>query len=171
MDGSGVNEASERLLEATWDTYKTLVNHTLSLQQRNAKFVREMVDDSIEELRRQAESNRVMTRELFELAEGQREAFREFVERSVLDTYTNFLFEPFTPCSYYREERRSVAPASDGSRSNGRLPIENYDRLTTREISESLEGLSEGEIRIVRSYEQQHKNRETLLRQMNRRLV
>ena len=57
MDRDGAhraNEAAEHLVEATWDTYKTLVDHTLGLQQRNARFVREMVDDSIEELRRQA---------------------------------------------------------------------------------------------------------------------
>jgi hypothetical protein len=95
-----MNEAVERLVEATWDTYKTLISHTLTLQQRNARFVQEMVDDSIEELRRQAQSNRAMTRELLELAEGRREVFRELVEESVRNAYTNFLFAPFTPFSY-----------------------------------------------------------------------
>ena len=171
MDWNRANEASEQLVEATWETYKTLVNHTLSLQQRNARFVREMVDDSIEELRRQAERNQTMTCELLELAESQREAFREFVEASVLEAYTNFLFAPFTPLSYYREEMRLAAPESGGRRSNGRLPIDDYDRLTVREVSERLEDLSEQEIRIIRSYEQQHKNREILLRQLDRRLV
>ena len=171
MERNRANEASEQLVEATWETYKTLVHHTLSLQQRNARFVRDMVDDSIEELRRQAERNQTMTCELLELAESQREAFREFVEASVLEAYTNFLFAPFTPLSYYRKEMRLAASESGGRRSNGRLPIDDYDRLTAREISERLEDLSEQEIRIIRSYEQQHKNREILLRQLDRRLV
>src|SRR3954470_1057691 len=137
-----MNEAAERLVEATWDTYKTLINHTLTLQQRNARFVQEMVDDSIEELRRQAESNRAMTRELLELAEGQREIFRQLVEASVLDAYTNFLFAPFTPFSYYREGMRSVAAEGVQRSSNGSLPFENYDELSIREVSDS--GLHKG---------------------------
>lgn len=170
MDQKNMNSAAEQLIEATWDTYKTLVNHTLSLQQRNAKFVREMVDDSIEELRRQAENNRSMTRELLELAEDQREVFREVVEQSILEAYTRFLFAPFTPFSYYREEMGAIAtPESTGR--NGRLPIDDYDELSVREVTERLEGLSEQEIRIIRSYEQRHKNRGTLLQQIDRRLV
>lgn len=171
MDQSSMSKAAEQLVDATWDTYKTLLNHTLRLQQRNAKFVQEMVDDSIEELRRQAESNRAMTRELLELAEGQREIFRELVEASVLDAYTNFLFAPFTPFSYYREGLRSAAAEDVQRRSNGSLPIENYDELSAQEVSRRLEGLSQQEIRIIRSYERRHKNRETLLKQLDRKLV
>jgi hypothetical protein len=171
VDQSSMNKAAERLVEATWDTYKTLVNHTLTLQQRNAKFVQEMVDDSIEELRRQAENNRAMTRELLELAEGQREVFRELIEASVLDAYTNFLFAPFTPFSYYREEMRSVSTEVIQRGSNGSLPIENYDELSIRQISKRLEGLSEHEIRIIRYYEERHKNRETLLKQLDSKLI
>jgi hypothetical protein len=171
VDQNSMNKAAERLMGATWDTYKTLINHTLTLQQRNARFVQEMVDDSIEELRRQAESNRAMTRELLELAEGQREIFRQLVEASVLDAYTNFLLAPFTPFSYYREGMRSVAAEVVQLRSNGSLPIENYDELSVREVSKRLEGLTEQEIRIIRSYEQRHKNRETLLEQLDRKLA
>lgn len=136
MDRTSTNEAAEQLIEATWDTYKTLVGHALSLQQRNERFVRQMVDDSIEELRRQAEANRSMTRELLELAEDQREAFREAVEASVLDAYARFLFSPFTPLSYYRERTRSGEPGSVAesvtSGGNGSLPLEGYDDLSVR---------------------------------------
>ena len=171
MDQNSMNKAAERLAGATWDTYKTLINHTLKLQERNTRFVQEMVDDSIEELRRQAENNRAMTRELLELAEGQREIFRQLVEASVLDAYTKFLFTPFTPFSYYREGMRSAVAEGVQIRGNGSLPIENYDELSAREVSERLEGLSEQEIRIIRSYEQRHKNRETLLKQLDRKLA
>jgi hypothetical protein len=171
MDWNRANEASEQLVEATWETSKTLANYTLSLQQRNVRFVQKMVDDSIKELRQQVEHNRTMTYRLLELAESRREAFRELVEASVSGGYTNFLFAPFTPLSYYREEMRSTVSKSGGRRSNGRLPIDYYDQLAAREISERLKDLSEGEIRIIRSYEQQHKNRGSLLRQLDRRLA
>jgi hypothetical protein len=66
---------------------------------------------------------------------------------------------------------RSTAYKSGGRRSNGRLPIDYYDQLTAREISKRLEDLSEQEIQIIRSYEQQHKNRGSLVRQLDRRLT
>jgi hypothetical protein len=171
MDWNRANEASEQLVEATWETSKTLANYTLLLQQRNVRFVQKMVDDSIKELRQQVEHNRTMTYRLLELAESRREAFRELVEASVSGGYTNFLFAPFTPLPYYREEMRSTASESGGRRSNGRLPIDYYDQLAAREILDRLEDLSEREIRIIRSYEQQHKNRGSLLRQLDRRLA
>jgi hypothetical protein len=171
MDWNRANEASEQLVEATWETYRMLANYTLSLQQRNARFVQKMIDGSIKELRRQVEHNRTITDGLLELAERRREALRELVEASVSGGYTNFFFAPFTPLSYYREEMRSTAYKSGGRRSNGRLPIDYYDQLTAREISERLEDLSEQEIQIIRSYEQQHKNRGSLLRQLDRRLT
>ncbi len=170
MDRTRTNEAAEQLVEATWDTYKTLVGHALSLQQRNERFVRQMVDDSIEELRRQAEENRSMTHELLELAEDQREAFREAVEASVLDAYTRFLFSPFTPLSYYRERTHSVELGDVTSGGNGSLPLEDYDELSVSQVSGRLEVLSEYEIRVIRAYEQRHKNRETLLRQLDCKL-
>lgn len=163
MDRTSTNEAAEQLIEATWDTYKTLVGHALSLQQRNERFVRQMVDDSIEELRRQAEANRSMTRELLELAEDQREAFREAVEASVLDAYARFLFSPFTPLSYYRERTRSGEPGSVAesvtSGGNGSLPLEGYDDLSVSQVARRSEGLSRHEIRTIHAYEQRHKNR------------
>jgi hypothetical protein len=66
---------------------------------------------------------------------------------------------------------RSVAAEVVQLRSNGSLPIENYDELSVREVSKRLEGLTEQEIRIIRSYEQRHKNRETLLEQLDRKLA
>jgi hypothetical protein len=52
---------------------------------------------------------------------------------------------------------------------NGDLPISNYDELTVDEVSKKLEGLSVEEIEKVRVYEKQHKNRETLLEQIDRK--
>src|SRR5215216_4963830 len=49
------------------------------------------------------------------------------------------------------------------------LPIAYYDDLTCEEAKERLDGLSEGELRKIRSYEKKHKNRKTLLRWLDRR--
>lgn len=48
--------------------------------------------------------------------------------------------------------------------------IANYDGLTIAEFKNELEGLSEGERKKVRAYEKEHKNRKTLLEQLDRKI-
>jgi predicted RNA-binding protein with PIN domain len=93
------NEAAERLAETTRDSYQTVLDHAVSLQERNVRFAQGVIDESIRELRHQVESNRAMTRELVERIEKQRDAYRTFVGRS-LDAYIDLAYAPL---SYYRE--------------------------------------------------------------------
>ena len=46
------------------------------------------------------------------------------------------------------------------------LPIEGYDNLNVEEAKDEFEGLSGEELKTVRSHEQEHKNRKTLLEQL-----
>ncbi len=50
------------------------------------------------------------------------------------------------------------------------LKTEDYDELTVAEFSRKLDGLSVGELKQVRKYEKQNKNRETLLEQIDRKI-
>src|SRR5829696_4801599 len=50
------------------------------------------------------------------------------------------------------------------------LPIEDYDSLNVKQISERLEGLSDEEVEQLRRYEAANKNRSTLLRRLDERL-
>ena len=50
------------------------------------------------------------------------------------------------------------------------MPIASYDELNVEEIKDELEGLSEDELKKVRSYEKKHKNRKTLLEQLDRKI-
>lgn len=93
------NKAAEKLAEATRDSYQTVVDHAVGLQERNVRFAQGMVDDSIKELRYQAESNRAMTRELVERVERQRDAYQTLVGQS-LDAYMDLAYAPY---SYYKE--------------------------------------------------------------------
>ena len=93
------NKAAERLAETTRDSFGTVLDHAVALQERNVRFAQGLVDDSIKELRHQAESNRVMTQELVERAEKQRDAFQTLLEESV-DAYLDLAYVPF---SYYKE--------------------------------------------------------------------
>ncbi len=101
------NEAAEKLAETTRDSYQTVVDHAVGLQERNVRFAQGIVDDSIEELRHQVESNRAMSQELVERVEKQRDAYQALVEQS-LDAYMDLAYAPF---SYYREGLQAARKA------------------------------------------------------------
>ena len=102
------NKAAERLAETTRDSFGTVVDHAVGLQERNVRFAQGMVDASIKELRTQAESNRAVTQEIVERADRQRDAFQTLVEES-LDTYMDLAYAPY---AYYKEGLESAAKAT-----------------------------------------------------------
>jgi hypothetical protein len=98
----------ERLAETTRDSYQTVVDHAVGLQERNVRFAQGMVDNTIKELRYQAESNRSVVGELFERAEEGRDAYQALVEQS-LDAYMNLAYSPFTYFKKGMEATRKAA--------------------------------------------------------------
>jgi hypothetical protein len=98
-DMDKANKAAERLAETTRDSFGTILDHAVALQERNVRFAQGVVDGSIKEFRHQVESNRAMTYELVERAEKQRDAFQTLIEESV-DAYMDLAYVPF---SYYKE--------------------------------------------------------------------
>jgi hypothetical protein len=65
---------------------------------------------------------------------------------------------------------REGAPAAESVATTG-VPIEDYDNSNVAEIVEQLEDLSTEELKRVRAYEQKNKNRNTLLHQIDRRMM
>ena len=147
------NRAAERLAKTTGDSYKTVIDHVVALQERNTKFMQETLDSTVREIRHQAESNRALTQELVERAERQWDAFQTLIEESV-DTYMDLVYAPF---GYYRRGLRLIEAEVSG----GGFPIPNYDELTFEEVSKMLDGLTSAEIREVREYEKRNKTRDT----------
>jgi hypothetical protein len=156
------NKAAERLAETTRDSFGTVLDHAVALQERNVRFAQGLVDSSIKEIRTQAESNRELTQELVDRAEGQRDAFQTLFEESV-DAYMDLAYAPF---SYFRQGLRLVETGVNG----GGFPIANYDELNVGEIAERIDDLTAAEIREVREYEKRNKDRETLIEQLDRKL-
>jgi hypothetical protein len=52
----------------------------------------------------------------------------------------------------------------------GALGTANYDELTVEEVSKRIEGVPTEQLRKVREYEKKHKNRETLIEQIDRKI-
>lgn len=102
------NRAAEQVAQTAQDSYQSMVEHGVGLQERNVLFMQEMVDGSIKELRNQAESNRAMTQQLVERAEKQRDAVQTLLEES-LDAYMDLLYSPLT---YYRQGLEAAKKAA-----------------------------------------------------------
>jgi hypothetical protein len=153
-----INSTVERLAKTSADSYKMVIDHVVARQERNVRFAQEMFGGAVREIRHQAESNKVLTQELVERAETQRDAFRTLVGESV-DAYTDLLYAPL---AYYKQGLRLVE--SEG------FPIAGYDELNVKEIGDRLDGMTAAEIRKVREYEKRNKNRETLIEQFDRKL-
>ena len=60
-----------------------------------------------------------------------------------------------------------VEKATDGTTSNGDLPIKNYDELNAGEINTRLSTLSPAELRRVETYEKNHAKRSTVLERID----
>jgi hydroxypyruvate isomerase len=102
------NRAAEQVAQSTRDSYQSMVEHSVGLQERNIRFLQAMIDGSVKEMRHQAESNRVMTQQLIERAEKQREAFQTLLEES-LDAYMDLLYSPLT---YYKQGLEAAKKAA-----------------------------------------------------------
>jgi uncharacterized protein (TIGR02271 family) len=64
------------------------------------------------------------------------------------------------------QQRAASADGTKGNQEEGLLVAE-YDALTVEEAKKRLSGLSEGELKKIRSYEKKHKNRKTLVRSLD----
>jgi hypothetical protein len=58
-----------------------------------------------------------------------------------------------------------------GSGSGGSLPIDAYDELTARQVTERLKDLKPAELRRVRDYERRHANRKSVLAAVDKSLA
>ena len=67
-------------------------------------------------------------------------------------------------------ENTEAAKAARKEASAGGQPIEGYDDMNVEEVKDELGDLSEGDLKKVKSYEEDHKNRKTLLEQLYRKL-
>ena len=73
--------------------------------------------------------------------------------------------EDFDKDQQHRANTESTTEAQED------LPIEGgYDHLTVEEAKKELDGLSEGELKKIRSYKKKHKNRKTLVELLDRKI-
>jgi hypothetical protein len=155
-------------------------------QALNAQLTQQFFTDVINNLRTQTEDNRAMTQELVDQQRRTQEAGQALTQGSV-GVYMDFVNSIF---SFYQgsgqEEEEGAEAAQRGTTESDRstggervesqeaggggLPIEDYDSLGVKKISERLEELSDEEVAQLRGYETANKNRSTLLVRFDERL-
>jgi hypothetical protein len=72
--------------------------------------------------------------------------------------------------SQYGETKSEKKKDREGNSPDRGLPIRDYQHLTSRQVGQKLEGLSKQDTRKVRQYEEKHKNRKTVLAEIDRKL-
>ena len=64
------------------------------------------------------------------------------------------------------ETKSAKAEDKEGKSPDRNLPIEGYDHLTVEQVLKKVKALSREEVKQVKSYEQKHKNRKSLIEQL-----
>jgi uncharacterized membrane-anchored protein YhcB (DUF1043 family) len=163
----------------------------MELGQRNAQFFQNWLTGGVNYLRNQAEHNQKTAESFAKSARSQQEGLRKLGE-----DYFGLYEEMAQSSRSYAEEgmksaqqatrqglqavqetaeqadqmARQAASQASNDNGNGELPIQNYDSLSVSEASQRLEGLSEEQLKKVRSYEKQNKNRATVVDQIDRKI-
>jgi hypothetical protein len=172
-----VNEAAQKFAEALVGSYRAVSSRAASAQQLNAELTQGFFSSVIGNLRSQAESNREMTQKLRGQQERQQGATQTLAQQSV-GAYIEFLESVFSYHQGAAERRGTRGPieAAEPVRepqiqaSDGELPLEDYDSLNVREVSERLHELSVEKVERLRRYEAANKNRSTLLKRFDDRI-
>jgi hypothetical protein len=159
----------------------------LQLQGRNAEFVQGWIGEAAEVAREQAEQN-VRTAEAFARGVSRQQESIRVLTRSWVGAYRDF----FSPFAHFQEGVRTflrVAEEATERTENvlkqtekatreaelrtavmGALGTADYDGLSVAEVSRRIEGLPTEQLEKVREFERNHKNRETLIEQIDRKI-
>ena len=178
------NEVAKQFADAVRASYQAVADRSVSAQALNAQLTQQFFTDVINNLRTQTEDNREMSQQLADQQRRTQEASQTLTQESV-GAYMDFVNSIF---SFYQgsgqEEGAEAAQrgTTESDRSTGGervesqeaggggLPIEDYDSLGVKKISERLEELSDEEVEQLRRYETANKNRSTLLARFDERL-
>src|SRR5215212_6288671 len=155
----------------------------LQHQQKNAEFVQDWMGEAVEVVREQTEQNARTAEAFARTAIRQQESMRALTQGWV-GAYRDF----FSPFAYVQQGMRTFQRATEGTEDVLRqtekatreaelrtavfsaLKTANYDELSVAEVSRRIEGLPTEQLKKVREFEKNHKNRETLLEQIDRKI-
>jgi hypothetical protein len=191
-----MGETAQEMTRSAQRAGQIYSGYLTEVQEINTEFARRATETWIEAFRKQTELNQRMIQRLYGEAEGQSGAFQGLMQ-DWMRMYSMPLFNPFfnpfgtenpflkgNPfADYFRQGVETATrnaehvtnmtqrvTAAGIASTNGGFPIAGYDDKNVAEISSMLDGLSEEQLKQVREYERRHKNRDTLIEQIDRKI-
>ena len=194
-----VSEAARRFAETLADSYRLVYGQAAESAERRQQRAQEFSELVAQDLMEQTEAGRANARRFSEQVARQQETGQALARESV-EAYAGFLDDAFSryrsgterAAQGTQEGARAVADtaaslvgtaagaagATAGATAGAMrsavetqaFPIEGYDEMNVDEISRRLDDLSVEEIRLVRDREERNKARESLLKQMDRKI-
>jgi YesN/AraC family two-component response regulator len=173
-----LNEAAEQLTQALVDSFRAVSQRGEAAQEQGAQLTQEFFNRVIDHLRAQAGGTREITQQLADQQQRAQKAAQTLTQDSV-SAYMDFVNSMFSATQVGGQaaekgtrEAQKAATETPPERQSGaeQLPLENYDSLTVEQVSERLDDLSTEEIRRLRAYEVENKNRSTLLQRLDERI-
>ena len=187
-----LGETAQEMTRSAQRTGQIFSGYLTEVQEINTEFARRATETWIEAFRKQTELNQRMVQRLYGEAEGQSGAFQGFVQ-DWMSLYPVPFFNPFGTenpfvkgnpfADYFRQgietatrnaervtDMTQRAAAAGVASTNGGFPIVGYDDMNVAEITDRLNVLSEEQLKRVREYERRHKNRDTLIEQIDRKI-
>ena len=187
-----MGETAQEMTRSAQRTGQIFSGYLTEVQEINTEFARRATETWIEAFRKQTELNQRMVQRLYGEAEGQSGAFQGFVQ-DWMSLYPVPFFNPFGAenpfvkgnpfADYFRQgietatrnaervtDMTQRAAAAGVANTNGGFPIVGYDDMNVAEITDRLNVLSEEQLKRVREYERRHKNRDTLIEQIDRKI-
>jgi hypothetical protein len=190
-----MGKTAEVMMRSAQQSAHTAMDYTVKAQEVNTELLRKTTEAWIEGLRKQTELSQDMAQEFFEKGEDQARAYQDFFGQwgFPLMGFPSVRM-PYDPLGFWRawtqktvqqsaqDTRRAAldaqkAGAEETARvietsapTNGSLPIAGYDEKSVGEISSRLDALTVDELVRLKDYERRNKNRETLIREIDRRI-
>ena len=189
-----MSKTAEAIARTTQQSALTAMDYTVKAQEVNTELLRKTAEIWIEGVRKQTELSQDMTQAVFEKAEDQAHAYRDFVGQWGF-SFMSFPFVrmPYDPFGFWREWTQSIQktawanqkPAWDTQKTaseetarviettaptNGSLPIAGYDEKSVGDITARLDTLTVDQLQRLKEYERRNKNRGTLIRELDRRI-
>ena len=189
-----MGKTAEALVRSTQESAHAAMDYTVKAQEVNTELLRKTTEAWIQGLRKQTEISQDMVQEFFEKAEDQARAYQDFIGQWGFPFMTfPFVRMPYDPSGFWREWTQTVRQTARDTRkaawdaqktgaeetarviettapTNGSLPITGYDEKSVGEISARLDTLTVDQLERLKDYEQRNKNRETLIREIDRRI-
>src|SRR5918998_3602970 len=171
-----MGETAQTMVRTSQESARIFTDYTVKAQELNTQLARRAVETWIDGLRRQTELSQEATQQLFGKAEEQADIYRSFFGQWGNVPAMRFPFAGVTNDFMFPFQRQGMRLVETGVRNTEEVidtvtfPIANYDQKNVEEISSRLDGLSEDQIRRLRSYEKDHKNRQSLIERFDSKL-